>query len=41
MVKPAQVIAALGHPAQSPAMPDWITAWIAADAVRPWPPARS
>ncbi|GLS85996.1 thioesterase [Cypionkella aquatica] len=41
MVKPAEVIAALGHPAQCPVMPDWITAWIAADAMRPWPPLRS
>ena len=40
IVKPAQVIAALGYPTQSPAMPDWITAWIAADALRPWPPLR-
>jgi len=40
MVKPAQVIAALGHLGQSPVMPDWINAWIAADALRPWPPQR-
>jgi len=40
MVRPAEVIAALGHPPQSPQMPDWITAWIAADALRPWPPLR-
>ena len=41
MVKPYEVIAALGYPTESPAMPDWITAWIVADALRPWPPARS
>ena len=41
MVKPYEVIAALGYPTQSPPLPDWITAWIAADAMRPWPPARS
>ncbi|OYU41301.1 MAG: thioeseterase [Pseudorhodobacter sp. PARRP1] len=40
MVKPGEVIAALGYPAESPVMPDWITAWIAADAMRPWPPLR-
>ena len=41
MVKPYEVIAALGYPTESPVMPDWITAWIAADAMRPWPPQRS
>ncbi len=41
MVKPAEVIAALGYPTESPVMPDWITAWIAADAMRPWPPLRA
>ena len=41
MVKPYEVISALGYPTESPAMPDWITAWIVADALRPWPPARS
>ena len=41
MVKPNEVIAALGYPTESPVMPDWITAWIAADAMRPWPPLRA
>ncbi|MDO8984593.1 acyl-CoA thioesterase [Cypionkella sp.] len=41
MVKPDEVIAALGYPTKSPVMPDWITAWIAADVMRPWPPQRS
>ncbi len=41
MVKPNEVIAALGYPTESPVMPDWITAWIAADAMRPWPPQRA
>lgn len=40
MVKPYEVIAALGYPTESPVMPDWIAAWIAADAMRPWPPQR-
>lgn len=39
IVPPAQVIRALGHDMESPSLPDWITAWIAADAERPWPPA--
>lgn len=30
---------ALGLPAESPPLPAWVTAWIAADAQRPWPPA--
>ena len=38
IVPPAQVAAALGQPGQSPPLPDWVTAWIAADAARPWPP---
>ena len=38
IVPPAQVLEALGHPGESPALPDWVQAWIAADAVRPWPP---
>ena len=38
LVPPAEVIAALGHAEQSPPLPDWVKAWIAADAARPWPP---
>lgn len=38
MVKPAQMAAVLGVPADSPELPDWVKAWIAADATRPWPP---
>ena len=40
IVPPAQVLGALGQPAQSPPLPDWAQAWIAADAQRPWPPER-
>ncbi|MFC7705862.1 acyl-CoA thioesterase [Plastorhodobacter daqingensis] len=40
IVPPAEVLAAMGHPEESPTLPDWVTAWIAADATRPWPPAR-
>ena len=39
IVPPAEVMAEMGHSPDSPPLPDWITAWIAADAVRPWPPA--
>ena len=35
---PAQVAVAVGLPADSPALPGWVQAWIAADAQRPWPP---
>lgn len=38
IVAPAQVMQALGQPDDSPALPDWVLAWIAADATRPWPP---
>lgn len=38
IVAPAEVMAALGHGPDSPPLPDWIAAWIAADAARPWPP---
>lgn len=40
IVPTAEVLAALGRPAESPALPGWVSAWIAADAERPWPPAR-
>lgn len=38
IVAPAKVAAALGQPEQSPTLPAWVNAWIAADAERPWPP---
>jgi acyl-CoA thioesterase FadM len=38
IVPPADVVAAMGLAAESPPLPDWIAAWIAADALRPWPP---
>ena len=40
IVPPARVLEALGQNAVSPALPDWVAAWIAADAKRPWPPGR-
>ena len=39
IVAPSEVMAALGLSDDSPALPDWVEAWIAADATRPWPPA--
>lgn len=40
MVAPETVMAAMGLPKESPALPDWVQAWIATDALRPWPPSR-
>ena len=38
IVPPAKVLAAMGQDAASPPAPDWIAAWIEAEAKRPWPP---
>lgn len=38
IVDPSALAKACGLPEASPALPDWVTAWIAADALRPWPP---
>lgn len=40
MVAPADLAEALGVDPQSPVLPDWVGAWITADATRPWPPTR-
>jgi acyl-CoA thioesterase FadM len=40
MVPPARVLEAMGQPVESPPLPQWVAAWIAADATRPWPPER-
>lgn len=40
MVPPADVLAAMGQPQESPPLPGWVRAWISADVERPWPPAR-
>lgn len=40
IVAPARVAEVLGQSPQSPALPGWVDAWIAAEAGRPWPPAR-
>lgn len=39
IVSPAQMIQAAGETLESPPLPDWVHAWIKADALRPWPPA--
>ena len=39
LVPAPEVAAALGV-AESPPLPDWAEAWIAAEAQRPWPPER-
>jgi acyl-CoA thioesterase FadM len=39
ILPPARLIAAMGHPdLASPPLPDWVAAWAAAEALRPWPP---
>lgn len=38
IVPTAEVLAAMGHAAESPSLPGWVEAWIAAEAARPWPP---
>ena len=38
IVPPHEVLAAAGKPIESPDLPEWVKAWIAADALRPWPP---
>ncbi|MBN2905342.1 MAG: acyl-CoA thioesterase [Rhodobacteraceae bacterium] len=38
IVAPGRVMAAMGLNETAPPLPDWVTAWIAAEAHRPWPP---
>ncbi len=38
IVAPLTVLTALGQPAVSPPMPDWVARWCAAETHRPWPP---
>jgi len=38
LVAPAELARAIGVPPESPVLPGWAQAWIAADAARPWPP---
>lgn len=39
IVVPARVLEALGKSGTVMTPPEWVQAWIAADATRPWPPA--
>ena len=38
IVAPERVMAAVGQHVESPALPDWVLAWIEAESTRPWPP---
>ncbi|MFK7940377.1 MAG: acyl-CoA thioesterase [Roseovarius sp.] len=38
IVPPAEAMKQLGQSIDTPVMPRWIAAWIAADTQRPWPP---
>lgn len=38
IVTPAMLFQTMGFSPESPALPDWVQAWIDADAGRPWPP---
>jgi len=40
IVPPARLLEALGLAQDSPALPAWVQAWIAAESMRPWPPDR-
>lgn len=38
IVAPERVLEAMGVTTESPQLPGWVSAWIDADATRPWPP---
>ena len=38
IVPPADLVAEIGYDGPPRALPDWVTAWAEADALRPWPP---
>lgn len=37
-IPPPRVLAAMGHDGPPPPLPGWVAAWVAAEAMRPWPP---
>ena len=39
IVAPERLLEAMGEDPVSPPLPDWVAAWIAAEAERPWPPS--
>lgn len=41
IVPPTEVATGLGQDPVSPPLPDWVQAWITADAARPWPPMQN
>jgi acyl-CoA thioesterase FadM len=40
IVPPLRLLESMGQVQDSPPLPDWVQAWIAADGQRPWPPSR-
>lgn len=40
IVAPERVMQAMRHAEPSPALPDWVQAWSAAEDMRPWPPVQ-
>lgn len=38
IVPPREVIETIAPAVEDPEMPEWIAAWVAAEATRPWPP---
>ena len=38
IVPPERVLLAMGVDPVSPPLPAWVSAWVAAEAIRPWPP---
>lgn len=40
IVAPSELLKAMGEVIESPPLPEWVVAWVAAEALRPWPPER-
>ncbi|MEM1360947.1 MAG: acyl-CoA thioesterase [Pseudomonadota bacterium] len=41
LVPPEKVADAMDIASESPPLPEWVSAWIAAEATRPWPPMQA